>query len=447
MSSTSEATEKGYNHNSEIRFLAFKKYIGCLETLSKQQPKVARLNKNTNLKIVERIEKKEVSTLLSDLVKIPSVTGSEGDVARFLRDWCERNGLPCELQQVNGDRYNVIIKLKGSTGKSAIHFDGHIDTYPMTDEWDRSLVGKITSDRVYGIGSVDDKGGTASMLTAAKAILESQTEIEGDITLTAVPGHLEGGSGVRKLVESGFKADAGVVCEPTTMKIITCHMASLYFEIVTRGVPALDTYKENGVNAILHMTRIIQELQRLEKTYQKNYKHSILGVPLINIGKINGGFRHNIVPDECHLAFSVRYLPGQTTEGIKREIQGIFKKIKQEEIPDLDATITYLKDWYDWPRLPLEIPKDSQLVRSVIEAYESTTGRKPTVGGEKYWTDASIFTNARIPSIVFGPGNDECYWVNEYMESDQLFNAAKIYAYLMATMTSMTRSELLQGIN
>jgi succinyl-diaminopimelate desuccinylase len=399
-----------------------------------------------SLKDLPRIDKKEVSQLLSDLVKVPSVTGSEGDAARFLQEWCGRNGLPCELQQVQGDRYNVIVKLQGSTEKSTIHFDGHIDTYPMTDEWDKSLVGKITKDRIYGIGAVDDKGGTAAMLVAAKAVLNSGREIEGNIVLTSVPGHLEGGSGVRKLVESGFKADVGIVCEPTTMKIITCHMASLYFEIVTHGVPALDTYKENGVNAILHMTRIISELQNLEKSYQKKYKHPVLGVPLVNIGKINGGFRHNIVPDECHLAFSIRYLPGQTTEGIKKEIEGTFAKLKREELPDLDARISYLKGWYDWPRLPLEIPKDSTLVNSAVQAYEGIVGKKPLVTGEKYWTDASIFTDAKIPSIVFGPGNDECYWIDEYMESDQLFNATKIYASLMTKMTSLSRVELRKGL-
>ena len=105
-----------------------------------------------------------------------------------------------------------------------------------------------------------------------------------------------------------------------------------------------------------------------------------------------------------------------------------------------------MKGWYDWPRLPLEIPKDSQLVASVVGAYRDTLRKKPVVIGEKYWTDASIFTASKIPSIVFGPGNDECYWVDEYMERDQIFNATKIYANLMTTMTSKTRSELLSGI-
>ncbi|MDA4112383.1 MAG: M20/M25/M40 family metallo-hydrolase, partial [Thaumarchaeota archaeon] len=303
-----------------------------------------------------------------------------------------------------------------------------------------------TRDRVYGIGSVDDKGGTAAMIMAAKAISDSKTEVEGNIVLSAVPGHLEGGSGVRALIESGFRADAGVVCEPTTMKIITCHMASLYFEIVTRGVPALDTYKQNGVNAILHMVRIIERLQELEKMYQRKYKHPILGVPLVNIGKIDGGFRHNIVPDVCTLAFSIRYLPGQTTEEIKKEIQAIFADLKREEIPQLNASISYLKGWYDWPRLPLEIPQRSELVISVVEAYEKTMGSKPVVTGEKYWTDASIFTAANIPSIVFGPGNDECYWVDEFMERDQLFNAAKTYALLMLDLGSKSPSELRSGL-
>ncbi|MDA4130092.1 MAG: M20/M25/M40 family metallo-hydrolase [Thaumarchaeota archaeon] len=398
-------------------------------------------------KVLRKITSDAASNFLSELVQIPSVTGSEGDVARFIHEWCQKNGLSSELQRVKGDRYNVLVKLRGSTDKSTIHFDGHIDTYPMTDEWDQKLVGKITKDRVYGIGSVDDKGGTAAMLIAAKAVTDSSIEIEGNVLLTAVPGHLEGGSGVRSLIEKGFKADAGVVCEPTTMKIITCHMASLYFEIVTRGVPALDTYKENGINAILHMVRIIEELQSLEKKYQKKYRHPVLGVPLVNIGKVNGGFRHNIVPDVCTLDFSIRYLPGQTTEGIKKEIQAMFEALKRKEIPNLDANISYLKGWYDWPRLPLEISPKSALVRSVIDAYGRVIGEKPTVAGEKYWTDASIFTGAGIPSIVFGPGNDECYWVDEFMERDQLVNAAKTYASLMLDMSAKTPAAIRAGLN
>ena len=82
----------------------------------------------------------------------------------------------------------------------------------------------------------------------------------------------------------------------------------------------------------------------------------------------------------------------------------------------------------------------------MVHAYETTTGDKPVITGEKYWTDASIFTAANIPSIVFGPGNDECYWIDEYMETSQLLNATKIYAMLMSEMTSMSPTELRKGI-
>jgi acetylornithine deacetylase/succinyl-diaminopimelate desuccinylase-like protein len=131
---------------------------------------------------------------------------------------------------------------------------------------------------------------------------------------------------------------------------------------------------------------------------------------------------------------------------VKKEIQGIFHDLKKNEIPNLDASISYLKGWYDWPRLPLEIPQNSALVKSTVKAYERVVGSKPVVTGEKYWTDASIFTYANIPSIVFGPGNDECYWVDEYIETDQLFNAAKIYATLMLDFGSRSRSEIRSGL-
>lgn len=166
----------------------------------------------------------------------------------------------------------------------------------------------------------------------------------------------------------------------------------------------------------------------------------------MNIGKINGGFRHNIVPDTCTLDFSIRHLPGQTTERIKKEIEAIFRSLRKKEIPELNASISYLKGWYDWPRLPLEIAQKSALVTSVVDSYQRIVGSKSIVGGEKYWTDASIFTAANAPSIVFGPGNDECYWVDEYMDRDQLFSAAKAYASLMMVLGSKSPAELRRGL-
>lgn len=136
----------------------------------------------------------QIVDLLSDLVRIPSVTGEEGQIqlyiAKFLEeeiglevdlwesDWEELKKHPEYVSVTRGydGRPNVVAILKGSGGGKSLLLNGHTDTVPNgpLDSWKFDpLSADISNGRLYGRGSSDMKSGVAAIIMAVKSIVES----------------------------------------------------------------------------------------------------------------------------------------------------------------------------------------------------------------------------------------------------------------------------------
>ena len=96
---------------------------------------------------------------IRQLIDIPSVSGEEGEVARFLHQDLTKRGFETQLQEVKGDRLNVY----ATSGKAPkLVFCTHIDTvppfYPSSED----------QERIYGRGACDAKGILAAMGRTAR---------------------------------------------------------------------------------------------------------------------------------------------------------------------------------------------------------------------------------------------------------------------------------------
>ena len=107
--------------------------------------------------------------LLQKLIQIPSFSGHEEKLAKFIMGYCNDNNLRCQIQEGN-----VIIHIEGKDKTKALIFNAHMDTvnvgnmtkwkYPPTGK----SAGKIVDGKVYGLGASDDKATVASMMLLAK---------------------------------------------------------------------------------------------------------------------------------------------------------------------------------------------------------------------------------------------------------------------------------------
>src|SRR5580765_4964678 len=101
--------------------------------------------------------------LTKKLISIPSVTGSEREIAEFLSSYFASLGYRVERQDVTGDRFNVM----AYAGEGRVMFCTHIDTVPPTAQMEPA---REDDDFLYGRGACDTKGIIAAMLEAGERL-------------------------------------------------------------------------------------------------------------------------------------------------------------------------------------------------------------------------------------------------------------------------------------
>jgi len=181
--------------------------------------------------------KDELVQLLCDIVRIPSVpatpvdSGSsdiaegvsgETQVNHFLKPVMESFGLETDLWEVEKGRANLVGIWRGQGGGRSLILNGHVDVVPPgpPEKWTVAgpWSGEIIDGKIYGRGSTDMKGGIAAAIIAVKALVKAGYRPKGDVLIQCVVGeeHHETSAGVGAVLERGYRADAAIVCEPST---------------------------------------------------------------------------------------------------------------------------------------------------------------------------------------------------------------------------------------
>lgn len=358
-----------------------------------------------------------VVKFLSELVALPSVNpacakpgdplAGEQRVAEFLAASAAHAGLEIEFREASPNRANLLATLR-PTGKAKrrVLLAPHMDTVPAADPI--QFKPKLANGRLYGRGACDTKGSVAAMFVALSGLAKAGARPkETEIVLTALVDEEIGQTGSRALAKDGLKADLAIVGEPTLLKVVTAHKGDLWIRLVTHGLAAHGANPHLGRNAVHTMARIITLLETEYAAKLRERPHPLLGCGTINIGTIHGGVQPNIVPDRCQIDIDRRTLPGETERGVHRDILALLRR---------EGLRAELLDAKGAPCLPMETSADLPLVRQMLAAAKQ---REPL--GVQYFCDASVFSCAGIPSVVFGPGSiAQAHTRDEWIAVEQL---------------------------
>lgn len=292
--------------------------------------------------------------LTRSLVNIPSVTGDEGPVGRFLLEYLQNRGWNCRSQTVTGDRINVLAVRE----EPRILLTTHMDTVPPFFEF------RQDEETMYGRGVSDAKGLIAAMICAADGLLQ---EGISDVGLLFVVGEETESDGAWKARELGLRCDYIIDGEPTDNELVVGHKGMVYAVLRCGGVTAHSAYPEQGVSAIDKLVSLLAELQSLEFP-----SDSTLGETTINVGLIRGGRAPNVIPDLAEAEILLRTVAESTT---------------------------YVETLHDWAadRADLEIRATSE-----PQVMESVPGLPTKVVG--YGTDVPALRALGRPLLV-GPGS------------------------------------------
>ncbi|HZQ09585.1 MAG TPA: M20/M25/M40 family metallo-hydrolase, partial [Anaerolineae bacterium] len=230
--------------------------------------------------------------------------------------------------------------------------------------------------------------------------------------------------GVVVLAESGLKANAAIVGEPTNLIPVIAHKGVVRFRIRTRGHAVHTAMLEHGNNAIYQMVEVIRTLREKIEPRLRSSAFPKEIAPTLCISTIHGGLQVNMVPDECVIEIDRRTAPGESPAQVLAEFDAVLDDLRRA---DPTFTIERLEpDVSDWA---LDTPRGATIAQSALAACRTIRG-DADFGAVPYGSDASKLAElAHIPSIVFGPGNiAQAHTGDEWVEIAQVVQAAEIYA-------------------
>lgn len=349
--------------------------------------------------------------LLSALVAIDSVNPSlvaggagEREIARFLVGWARDAGLESEVREATPGRPNVVVRAPGRGGGRTLLLCGHLDTAGV-EGMSEPHMPRIDGDRLYGRGAYDMKAGVAAALMAAHDA--ARLGLAGDVVVAAVADEEHSSLGVQEVLGE-IRADAAIVTEPTELELIVAHKGFVWSEVVVTGRAAHGSRPWLGVDAIVHMGAVLQELAALDSTLALA-EHPLLGRGSVHASTIEGGAELSSYPARCMLRLERRTLPGESRAEIERELAALLDRCRAADAT-LEAQHRTLL-----VREPFEIDVTAEVVGVVREAAAMVLGSAPRLGGASYWADSAFIAAAGIPTVVFGPGGEGAHAVEEWV--------------------------------
>ena len=342
----------------------------------------------------------------------------EGDMARYVADALSHIGVIPTVYEVESGRSNVVGILKGlGVGKSLL-LNAHLDTVGVTGMTD-PFSAEIRDGNLYGRGAYDMKASLAAMLTVIKSFVDAHVQLNGDVLFTAVIDEEYGSKGTEHLVQH-VTADAAILTEPTNLRICCAHRGFAWIEIITQGRAAHGARHHEGIDANMHMGRILVEIEKLSRDLLQRKSHPLLGTASIHVPLIHGGTSQSVYSAQCRIELERRLLPDDNLDEVTAAIQTIIDKLSAQD-PQFKATVTTF-----FSRNPYEIDPSAEIVQVVKQATHAILSTEPEIYGELWWMDSALLADAGMETVIIGPTGDGIHADVEWVNLESVMQLAQI---------------------
>jgi len=378
--------------------------------------------------------------LLKDLVAIPSVNPMGRDVSgpefletrvtEYLVGYLKDLNVPFEQVEVAAGRSNVLARLETSGATRTVVLDAHQDTVPVDGMTIAPFDPVEKGSRLYGRGSCDVKGGLASMLSAFTRLVRERPASRSNIVLSLTCDEEATSLGINHLTDSWVtgrakyrlcpeRPDVAIVAEPTRLDIVVAHRGATRWKIRAAGRACHSSRPNEGINAIYRMAKVVRVLEEYAEWLPGSRPaHPLCGPATLSVGRIEGGSSVNVVPDCCTIEVDRRIIPGEENLAVIQELADYLRQ-------RVNFELTHDAPYCASPALGDDANGD--LAAELLTAIQPVVGAKMVLG-VPYGTHASRFARAKVPAVVFGPGDiAQAHTKDEWIEIAQLEQAAEVY--------------------
>lgn len=341
----------------------------------------------------------EAVDTLKGMIARPSFSREEKEVADFLENTWEKNGL-----KVRRSGNNLWMATPGfDPVKPTLLLNSHIDTVKPAAGWTKDPFSPEESedDRLYGLGS-NDAGASVVSLWAAFRILSEKEQPYNLLFLASAEEEISGKNGVESVLPQLPPIAFAVVGEPTGMQPAVAEKGLMMLDCVAHGKSG-HAARNEGINAISLAMKDVGWFH----THRFPEESRLLGPVKMTVSMIHAGTQHNVVPDRCEFTVDIR-----TNECYSNE--ALFEEIRKQVSCEVKARSFRLNS----SRTDLQHP----IVQRAV-----WLGKKPF--GSPTLSDQALMP---FPSLKMGPGDSaRSHSADEYICLMEIREAIEMYVRLL----------------
>ena len=346
----------------------------------------------------------DVLLLHKDLVRFPSLSGEEKEIADFVENFVDARGV-----EVARHDDNVYFWIGG--GEELLLLNTHLDVVPPSADHPHDPFDPVEQDGcIFGRGSVDAKASAAAMTTALLSLAREGFAPAGRV-MVALTTHEETGgeyNGLERLRPELPPVSAALVGEPTNLRPCVAQKGLLILNIVSRGKSAHAARAHLGDNAIEKASHDIIRCTNLSFDREDPF----LGAPTVTATTIDGGSARNVVPDVCRFTLDIRSTPAYT----------------HEELIDLiDSELESDVEIHSKRIVPVATDINARIVRACRTAVPNAEPfGSPTTSDWIFLSD--------VPTVKIGPGSSELsHTAKEHIEIADLRRGVDVYRSIITS--------------
>jgi len=335
---------------------------------------------------IEEVRKEhELVDLFCTLAEIPSPSMKEENVANWIKGYCDKNNIPCRLD----DYGNVRIEIPATAeGKESLLLSSHMDVIG-----DDSPVKTYLDDcgNIHAEGRTlggDDKAGVANALLLAKEVANSDIA-HGGLECVFTKDEESGMSGVKHVDFKSIKSKYLLVCDSDTLgqlEVSGAGYTMVKIEVHSHkgGHSGIDIGDKTRANAAKLIANLIAKLPQ-----GVFYEEDGMVVTSCNLGGIDAGKIEvtNIINPDAAVSYSIR----SSNRKKEDELKSIMTKTVedfQKEVADLaDISISFKE------HVPPFEKVDDEYIPILFEAAAKKAGVKPDITSFHAAAETHIYAN------------------------------------------------------
>lgn len=420
-------------------------------------PTVSEQLTRAELAVLDAIDEQALVDDLVGLVRVPSVTGTdaESDLQQRMSAELARLGYDVDLWQLDlaalaahpdhpgteaprTEGYGVVGTV-GPEGVPALVLQGHVDVVPTgdlanwvdADPWS----GTISGGAVHGRGACDMKAGVAANLAVARALARSGVRLERPFAVHTVVSEEDGGLGAFATMLRGHRAEAAVITEPTTGRLVVANAGALTFEVRVSGRATHGSTKAVGHSAFDAFLPVYAALAELERERNVRPDPLFADNPLpypISVGTVRTGDWASSVPDllvaEGRLGVRLGEDPAAARAALEQAVAEACRR--DPWLRDHPAEVSWPGGQFGSGRLDPAHP----LVAEVGQAIRAVEGRDPVTAAAPYGSDLRLYADlGGIPTLHYGPGDVRyAHGPREHVDIAEVVRVTRTLAVLAA---------------